>query len=262
VPDFINAADPVGSGSGVRLRWSTTIGVPPGYLEAGSPRGFGGFMRGLSDEERARRQKQAQARSQVESSARRAMLATFESLGATVVEIELPEDWDTLTGGDFNNVRLPERTEPFMDVLRKDVRLFGVSLSPWINGLLLPAPEYLRGQRAKMLLLRRVLDEIFSQCDVVAQTQPVPFDIIGLPLIAFPIGLDDAGGFDLPIAGMLGGLPYGEERLLGAVGAYQAVTDWHRRRPPDPDMSGGVGSVPPPPARGSLDVHHVMEHGE
>ena len=191
------------------------------------------------------------------------MLSAFETLGARVVEIPFPDDWETLTASAFNNVRLPERTEPFLDALRKDVRLFGVSLSPWINGLLLPAPEYLRGQRAKLLLLSRVLDGIFSQCDVVVQTEPYPFDMIGLPLIAFPIGSEASRGLDLPVAGMFGALPFGEERLLAAVAAYQAVTVWHRRRPPEPDLSAGNRTpLPPPPARGRVDIHHVMEHGE
>ena len=65
----------------------------------------------------------------------------------------------------------------------------------------------------------------------MVQTSPVPFDIIGLPEIAFPIGFN-AGG--LPIGAIIGGRPYGEQRLLALAGAYQAVTDWHRRRPPDP----------------------------
>jgi len=267
VPDFTTAAEPVRTGSAVKLRWPTTIGVLPGYLEAGRGSGgrgeYGRSSRGLGQRERARRRQEAQVRAGSEVAARKAMLSTFESLGARVVEIPFPDDWETLTASAFNNVRLPERTEPFMDALRKDVRLFGVSLSPWINGLLLPAPEYLRGQRAKLLLLSRVLDGIFSQCDVVVQTEPYPFDMIGLPLIAFPIGSEDSRGFDLPVAGMFGALPFGEERLLAAVAAYQTVTDWHRRRPPEPDLSAGNHNLPaPPPARGRVDIHHVMEHGE
>jgi hypothetical protein len=83
---------------------------------------------------------------------------------------------------------------------------------------------------------------------------------------------------DLPVAGMLGGMPYGEERLLSLVGAYQAVTDWHRRRPSDPrvgggggagerdegegrlpDAAAGMGVVKPTPR---LDVHDVMAECE
>lgn len=264
VPDFVTAADPVRRGSGFGLRWPSTIGVLPGYLdepEEGEQGGFGFRRREETPEERARRQRLARERRSAEVEARRAMLATFESLGARVVEIELPEEWELLTGGNFNNVRLPERAEPFLEHLRRDVRLFGVSLSPWINGLLLGGPEYLRGQRAKLALLERVLEGVFGSCDAVVQTAPVPFDIIGLPLIAFPIGFEGSRGFDLPVGAMLGGLPYGEERLLSLVAAYQAVTDFHRRRPADPDVGGGQEEARAAPSR-RLDVHDVVEEGQ
>ena len=148
-----------------------------------------------------------------------------------MTEVEMPEDWSTLTSFNFNNVRLPERSEPFLEVLKRDVREFGVSLSPWINGLLLSGTEYLRGQRAKLLLLRQVVDGVFNQCDAVIQTSPIPFDMIGLPLIAFPIGFEDSEGTALPMGAVLGGLPYSEDRLLSLAAAYQRVTDWHRRTP-------------------------------
>ena len=269
VPDFVQAAEPVRRGSAVRLRWPSTIGVLPGYLDTPDEGegDFGGFRRRAeTDQEREARLRQTRERQDAEIAARRAMLAALESVGARVVEVDLPGEWDLLTGGDFNNVRLPERTEPFLAWLKQDVRLFGVSLSPWINGLLLGGPEYLRGQRAKLLLLERVLDGIFARCDAVVQTSPIPFDIIGLPLIAFPIGVERSRGFDLPVAGMLGGLPYGEDRLLSLVAAYQSVTDWHRRRPADPPAAAGgangrgVGGASSGALR--LDVHHVMEEGE
>ena len=263
VPDFINAAEPVRRGSGFGLRWPTTVGILPEYLDApddeGGSGGSGRFgRRSETPEERELRLRLARERQVAERAARRAMVATFQELGARVVEVELPQDWALLTGSDFNNVRLPERSEPFLDVLRRDVRLFGVSLSPWINGLLLSGPEYVRGQRAKMVLLQRVLDGLVAQCDAVVQTSPIPFDIIGLPLIAFPIGFEESKGTPLPIPGMLGGLPFGEERLLSLVAGYQAVTDWHRRRPADTPAQGGAqGRGDGGPHR--LDVLDVLE---
>jgi hypothetical protein len=151
--------------------------------------------------------------------------------GATLVDSPLPEEWSLLTGNTFNNVRLPERSEPFMPYLRDDLRGFGVSLTGWLQGALFGGNEFLTGQRAKVLLLERVLDQIFDRCDLVLQTGPVPFDIIGLPELAFPIGFSPTG---VPIGTILGGLPYAEDRLLSVAAAYQAVTDWHTRRPADP----------------------------
>jgi Asp-tRNA(Asn)/Glu-tRNA(Gln) amidotransferase A subunit family amidase len=266
VPDYGRAAEPVLRGDRAALRWPTTIGVMPGYLEVSEGGGFRGFRREQEDPEAMeRRIRVARERGEVEVQARRRMLETFESLGARVVQIDLPEDWETLTSSQFNNIRLPERTEPFLEHLRRDVRLFGVSLSPWINGLLLSGPEYVRGQRAKMLLLERVLTGIFGQCDAVVQTTPIPFDMIGLPLIAFPIGMESTRGFDLPVAGMLGGLPYGEERLLSLAAAYQTETDWHRRRAADPQVQGGYEDTEargPRPRGRRLDLLQVMEECE
>ena len=206
VPDLIEAATSLQRRGRVVLRWPTTIGVLPDYTSGDS----------------------------AAASARTAMLAAFEGLGARVVEVGLPEDWEILTGSAFNNVRLVERTEQLLEYLKRDVRLFGVSLSGWINGLFVSGDEYLKGQRAKLVLLRRVLNDLFAQCDVVVQTSPVPFDIIGLPEIAFPIGFDRTNERPRPIGAILGGLPFGEERLLSVVAAYQATTDWHLMRPQNP----------------------------
>lgn len=214
VPDLLRAAAPGGRPGRPQVRWRTTLGVLPGYTSAAAPAG----------------------------PARAAMLAAFDDLGVRVREVELPEEWDLLTGTAFNNVRLPERSEPFLPSLKQDLKLFGVSLNSWMQGLFLSGDEWVKGQRAKHVLLRRVLDDLFAQCDAVVQTGPVPFDIIGLPEIAFPIGFapNAASGREVPVGAIIGGQPYAEDRLLALVGAYQAVTDWHLRRPADPAPAAGA----------------------
>ncbi|GLY04406.1 amidase [Actinoplanes sp. NBRC 101535] len=199
VPDLVTAATPVTVKGRVRSRWKTRVGVLPGY---------------------------------VTSTERRVFLSTLDGVdGISLVDVPLPDEWELLTGTEFNNVRLPERSEPFLPLLRTDLRGFGVSVTGWLQGALLGSTEFLTGQRAKQRLLERVLDQIFDRCDVVVQTGPVPFDILGLPEIGFPIGFSAAG---VPVGTILGGEPYGEDRLLSVVAAYQAVTDWHWRRPADP----------------------------
>lgn len=258
VPDFLAAVRP-----GAPL-------APPG----GRPRV--GFFPGFEDEpdEDAEpgdpavrdRERRARARAEATATARRTLLARLEQIGAEVVEIEPPRDWAILTSREFNNVRLPERSEIFLGELRSDVRRFGVSLSPWINGLLLPAAEYVRGQRARLLLLERVLDEVFTRCDVVLQTEPFPFDMIGLPLLAFPIGFEEASvGVPRPIGALLGAPPYEEDRLLALAAAYQRATDWHTRRPAEPDTFEAPGATDAGGGRGApprLDLFDVMERGE
>jgi aspartyl-tRNA(Asn)/glutamyl-tRNA(Gln) amidotransferase subunit A len=204
VPDLITAATPVLRGRTVKVRWKTRIGVIPG------------FATGTTEA----------------AAARRAALDTLAGIqDLEVVDVTLPDEWDVLTNTAFNNVRLPERSEPFLPMLRSDLRGFGVSVTGWLQGALLGADEYLIGQRAKVLLLQRVLDDLFEQCDVVVQTSPNPFDAIGLPELALPIGFSSKG---VPIGTILGGKPFGEDRLLAVAAAYQALTDWHHRRPADP----------------------------
>jgi Asp-tRNA(Asn)/Glu-tRNA(Gln) amidotransferase A subunit family amidase len=206
LPDLVAAATPVRWGKRRALRWPTTIGVLPGFTSGTSATAL----------------------------ARAAMLGTFADLGAKIVDVPLPDEWDLLTGT-FNAVRLPERTEPFLEFLKTDLKLFGVSLNSWLQGLFLAGDEYLKGQRAKYLLMQRVLVQIFEECDVVVQTSPVPFDILGLPEIAFPIGFaPNNAGITLPIGTILGGLPYSEDRLLALVAAFQAATGFHLPRPADP----------------------------
>ncbi|MCO1597491.1 amidase [Micromonospora sp. RHAY321] len=215
VPNLIDAASPVYQGRRVKLRWKTRIGVLPGFANGTSPTAL----------------------------ARAAYLAQLAAIpGVTLVDVPLPAEWGQLTGSTFNNVRLPERAEPFMPYLRTDLRGFGVSVTSWLQGALMGGNEFITGQRAKLLLMDRVLNDLFDGCDVVVQTDPVPFDIVGLPEIAFPIGSTTAG---LPIGTILGGLPYAEDRLLSVVAAYQAVTDWHLRRPADPPAAAGARRAAP-----------------
>ncbi len=214
VPDLVTAATPVRG----RLRWPTRIGVIPGYVD-GDP-------------------------------ARAAFLATLDSIrGVTLVEVPLPAEWELLTGNTFNNVRLPERSEPFLPQLATDLRGFGVSVLGWLQGALMGANEFLIGQRTKLLLLSRVLDDLFKRCDVVVQSSPIPFDILGLPELALPIGFTPDG---LPTGTILGGQPFAEDRLLSIGAAYQSTTDWHHRRPADP-----TGTTPRSEIR--LSAEDVLE---
>lgn len=235
VPDFLTAATPVERGGEPGLRWRTRVGVLPGWADG--------------DDEGGR--------------ARRAFLQTIEEAGAELVEVPLPDGWGELTSGVFNAVRLPERTEPFLQYLKEDVRLFGVSLSSWINGLFLSGDEYLKGQRAKLALLRLAVDHLLADCDVVVQSGHVPFDMIGLPLLAFPVGVRERDGVTLPQGVLLGAGPFGEERLLSVAAAFQARTEWHLRRPADPTAQEEARMTGPGAAdRGRLDVEEVAASSE
>ncbi|WP_211229585.1 amidase [Nakamurella lactea] len=226
VPALITSALPVRRKGRTVLRRRTKIGVPPDYLSVTGPA----------------------------LAIRSAFLDQLSSIGdAELVEVGYPDDWDLLTGT-FNAIRLSERTEPFLDYLKSDPQLFGVSLLSWLQGVLLSGDEWITGQRAKNHLLREVLDGMLTQADVVLQTGPVAFDILGLPEIGFPIGFASdgtTGPVGTPVGTILGGAPYEEDRLLEVVAAYQAVTDWHTTRPADPVLPDSAGQ---PRSRSALST--------
>lgn len=222
-PDFITSALPVERNGRTRLRRRTRIGVPADYLS----RFTGDTL-----------------------APHTALLARLDGIpGAELVEVTYPENW-ALLGSTFNSVRLPERTEPFLPMLQQDPTRFGVSLTSWVQGLFLSADEWITGQRAKHVLLREVLDTVMARCDVLLQTDVVPFDILGLPELGFPIGFTTAteSAPSLPVGAFLGGAPYEEDRLIEVVAAYQNLTDWHWRRPADPVLpdAGGRAAAPRP----------------
>jgi len=212
VPDLITSALPVERSGRTRMRRRTKIGVPAGYLAS-----FRGDAAALQAE----------------------LLAQLDDIsGAELVDVSYPDEWRLLTST-FNAVRLPERTEPFLPILQKDPTQFGVSLTTLAQGLFLSADEWITGQRAKNVLLRQVLDTVMADCDVLLQTEVVPFDILGLPEIGFPVGFTTATDTTpaIPVGATLGGAPYEEDRLLEVVAAYQNLTSWHTRRPADPVLA-------------------------
>jgi aspartyl-tRNA(Asn)/glutamyl-tRNA(Gln) amidotransferase subunit A len=56
-----------------------------------------------------------------------------------------------------------------------------------------------------------------------------PFNFAGVPSVSLPMGFDRQG---LPLGFQIAGRPWSEPTLLAVAAAYQAVTDWHLRRPP------------------------------
>lgn len=210
VPNYLKATQVRRRGSRVAPPFPLRLGVLPGYTSGTSATAV----------------------------ARAAMLDTFADNGVTVVDVPLPEEWAFLTGSAITTASAAERSETFLEHLRADVRLFGVSLSSWIRALFVSGDDYVKWLRTRMSLLRKVLFELFADVDVVVQTSVTPFDLVGCPLIGFPIGFSsDANGLDVPIGGLVGGLPYGEEKLLAVAATYQAATSWHARRPPDPVLA-------------------------
>jgi len=115
--------------------------------------------------------------------------------------------------------------------------------------------EYVRS-RWKLELLRRTIDDSFSDCELVVlptrrhtprtveaaikreddekpknpeleNTQA--FDYYGIPAISVPCGFT---ADNLPIGLMIAGPRFAEGRVLALARAYEQATEWHKRQPP------------------------------
>ena len=71
----------------------------------------------------------------------------------------------------------------------------------------------------------------------------IPVNISGNPAISIPGGFSEG----LPAGLQLIARPFAESTLLGAAHAYEALTDWHTRRPPErvaAEAAAGQGGSP------------------
>jgi aspartyl-tRNA(Asn)/glutamyl-tRNA(Gln) amidotransferase subunit A len=208
-PDYVLAATPV-STTRPRLRWDTRIGLWPGFLDTNN---------------------------EAELALRQALVAELERLGADVVaEVTMPDDFDTLTGDPLGGSH-GDPTAFFIDELRRDVRNFADRLPRFLNGMLQSADTYIKVQQARCLLAQRMMTQLFNQCDVVLGGSG-GFDSAGFPLMCMPIGFgtEQNTGNQVPRGVQMGAPPFGEERLIAVAAAYQAVTNFHTVRPPNPSV--------------------------
>jgi len=183
-------------------------------------------------------------------------LATFEQLGANVVEVAI----DNIHGNISAQLTI-ESCEPstyHQRWLRERPQDYGEDVRTLLDvGEMLLATHYLQAQRYRSLL-RQEFIEAFRQVDLfVCPTLPftatrmgettvviedgveedmlsaimqftgVP-SLTGLPALAVPCGFDPEG---LPIGMQLIGRPFDEATLFQAGAAFQTVTDFHQQTP-------------------------------
>ncbi len=186
----------------------------------------------------------------------RAALKTFESLGATLEPIGLPdiEEMNAVA----RVILLAEATAVHIRNLDRRPEDFGEDqLALFDQGRFITAVDYLNAQRRRRELCASFA-RAFEKVDILAapavtvlpakigqvnldirgETHDVrlattrncrALNLTGLPLLTMPCGFSDSG---LPAALQLIGDAYAENSILKAGAAFQQATDFHLRRPP------------------------------
>jgi len=162
-------------------------------------------------------------------------LADLDKAGIKMTPIELPK-FPT------NNIRYilnAEAATAFDDITRdgRVNQLSGQEVFDWPNSFrtsrFITAVEYLRAQRARVLLMRE-MDKLMSQWDVFVAPAPQSASLIitnmtGHPTVCVPCGF--TGTPSLPRAIMFTGGLYDEASPLRVALAFEKATNWHTMHP-------------------------------
>lgn len=185
-----------------------------------------------------------------------ASLQAFRELGATIVEVDVPDMALINTLGHLlmaveaatiHRPWLQSRPHDYADQVRSRIE----------PGLFYPATRYCEALNMRASLVAEFLAATLGNADVLhlpAIPIPVPtiaattagdardiaqtigvighctrgINYLGLPAISVPAGFTSNG---LPAAFQLAGRPFAESLLLRAADAYQRVTGWHQQAP-------------------------------
>ena len=185
-----------------------------------------------------------------------AALAVLRSSGIQLVETKLPDfpygaALSTILAAEMGSIFEPLITSGKVEELADKPQIAGLKAS-----LEIPAKDYLKAMRLRRLVQEEV-GRVFGSVDVLLAPgraavapridQPIrrgpaatpPKDpgfrsltpmgnLAGLPALVLPCGFAE----NLPVALQVVGAPFSENTLLAIGCAFQARTDWHKRRPP------------------------------
>jgi aspartyl-tRNA(Asn)/glutamyl-tRNA(Gln) amidotransferase subunit A len=182
--------------------------------------------------------------------ARDVAIATLSDLGAVVLESRVPFDFDDMMA---RNGRIIA-AEAYA-IHRACVENPSLPIDPWVRSRLLGGQSIGAADYIDELTHRRRTAEAFAawmrgRDALIAPTLPIvatpvaEVDESTTPLATFTRAANYLGacalslpaGFSadrLPIGVQLIGAPFAEATLIRIGRAFQHVTDWHRRRPPD-----------------------------
>jgi Asp-tRNA(Asn)/Glu-tRNA(Gln) amidotransferase A subunit family amidase len=162
-------------------------------------------------------------------------LADLEKAGVKMTPIELPK----FPANNIRYILTAEAATAFDDITRdgRVNQLSGQEIFDWPNSFrtsrFIPAVEYLRAQRARVLLMRE-MDKLMSQWDVFVSPAPGSASLIitnltGHPAVCVPCGF--TGTPSLPRAIMFTGGLYDEASPLRVALAFEKATKWHTMHP-------------------------------
>src|SRR5215813_4271070 len=170
-------------------------------------------------------------------------LAALEKAGVKMTPIELPK----FPTQNIRYILTAEAATAFDDITRdgRVNQLSGQDPGDWPNTFrtsrFIPAVEYLRAQRARVLLMRE-MDKLMSQWDVFVSPAPGSASLIitnltGHPAVCVPCGFLDIPGANngplqhLPQAILFTGGLYDEASPLRLALAFEKATSWHTMHP-------------------------------
>jgi len=183
-------------------------------------------------------------------------LAVFSSLGARIVELEVPDPKQVFELS--NAVAQSEVATVHARWMRERPQDYAMMMHARTQpGFFIPAVMYLEALSARARFTQAFVEQVFRKVDILhapVMTMPVPtiagttpggagdvqpmisrltrntrpFNYLGIPALSVPAGFAANG---LPVAFQLTGRPFAEADLLRAGDAYQHATDWHRQTP-------------------------------
>jgi aspartyl-tRNA(Asn)/glutamyl-tRNA(Gln) amidotransferase subunit A len=183
-------------------------------------------------------------------------LEAVKALGVKLKEVEIP---DFPYGALVETVIGAEAASAFEDFIRSGQveQMADASQAATLKAAIdIPAVDYLKAMRIRSLIREAFRDLLYTQVDMLlapARTAPAPRideglrgaaqavaggrgltgiipagNLAGLPAISLPCGFADG----LPVGISLVGRAFFENHLIGVGRAFQAQTDWHKRKPP------------------------------
>ena len=216
------------------LSWNPATplaGITIGYVRTEfEPVAGGGAGRGAAGRGGLTPEQQAERRRNYDN-----VLATYRKLGAKLEPVELP-DINALTNM-LSFILDAESAAAFDDATRSgeiDLLRTGTSASTWPNTFktarFIPAVEYIRAQRARVLLMRE-FDKLMSQYQVILHTGSdvtlSTTNLTGQPAMAVKVGIVN----NSPQVMMLTGRLYDEGTMARVAMAFEQATEWKDRHP-------------------------------